>query len=250
MNFNTENILLLFLVFCLMGWFIELFYRSYKAKKVANPGFLSGPYVPLYGAGGLIAYFSSIYSDTLSTIGSLLFFITLVAVLEYFTGVFFEKVFKIRLWDYSDRKFNLKGHICPQFILYWLLLGIFFKYFLFSYFDQMVRSLTISPTQIFFLGLIYGVFLVDIVQSFNLAYRIRTTINQFGESQISPKVFALKNLYRDVSSELNRKVDLNGRTSGLKEGGLYVINYFRLTRNIREELQKIINKKLQGEEEN
>ena len=249
MNFNVENLLLLFLAFCLFGWFIELFYRSYKAKKMANPGFLSGPYVPIYGIGGFIAYFSFLYSDHLSVVGSFLFFIGLVTVVELLTGVFFEKVFKIRLWDYSDRKFDFKGHICPRFLFYWLLLGVVFKYILFTPFDRMA-GMEINPTQIFFLGLVYGVFSVDLVQSFNLAYRIRTTINQFGESQISPKVFALKNLYRDASSELNKKVDLNGKALGLKEGGLYVINYFRLTRNIREELQKAINKKLQNEKEN
>ena len=242
--------MLLFLTFSLTGWIIELTYRSLRARKITNPGFLSGPYVPIYGVGGIIAYFSSLYSDSLSVLGSLAFFIVLVSAVEYFTGLFFEKVFKIRLWDYSEEKLNLGGHICPRFIFYWLLLGVFFKFVLFSYFDFIARRADINPTHIFFIGLMYGVFLVDLVQSFNLAYRIRNTINQFGEEHISQKALALKGLYRDVSSELNKKIDLNGRASGLKEGGLYVINYFRLTRSIREELQNIITKKLENKEEN
>ncbi len=245
MGFNLENLLLLFFVFCLIGWIIELFYRSYKAKKITNPGFLSGPYVPIYGAGGIIAYFSVVYSGTLSKPGALLFFLFLVGVVEYFTGFFFEKFFKVRLWDYSDRRLNLGGHVCLRFMVNWLFLGLFFKYFLYSHFDQLARNITINSTHIFFLGLIYGVFLVDLVQSFNLAYKIRTSINQFGENHLARRVFALKNLYRDVSSELNSKMNLSEKTLGLKESGLYVVNYFRLTRNIKDELQKVVDKRLQ-----
>lgn len=41
----------LFAVGALCGWVIELFFRRLNSKKWINPGFLHGPYLPLYGFG-------------------------------------------------------------------------------------------------------------------------------------------------------------------------------------------------------
>ena len=42
----------LFFVGSLTGWVLELFYRRFVSqKKWVNPGFLSGPYLPIYGFG-------------------------------------------------------------------------------------------------------------------------------------------------------------------------------------------------------
>ncbi len=246
MDFNLENILLAYLLFAFIGWMLEVAYRSYHSKRITNPGFLSGPYLPIYGFGGLVAYFSSLYSEELTLVGSAIFFVFIVALIEYFTGFFFKKVFKIRLWDYSDQRFNIHGHACLTFLGYWFILGVFFKYVLFSDFNYLIRELPIARPQLFFLGLFYGVFIVDLVQSFNLVYRMRKVVIEFGENHISEKVFSLKNLYREVSSELNKKVALDEKKSAIKEGGIYFVNYFRLTRNIKDELQKVIEKKLKN----
>ena len=40
----------LFLSFSLIGWIIEVIYRSWAAKKFVNPGALIGPYLPIYGS--------------------------------------------------------------------------------------------------------------------------------------------------------------------------------------------------------
>ena len=43
----------LFFAGCLIGWGIEVIFRRFepsnKARKWINPGFLIGPYLPLYG---------------------------------------------------------------------------------------------------------------------------------------------------------------------------------------------------------
>ena len=43
-----------FLFFSLLGWIIEALYRSAIDRRLINPGFLAGPYLPIYGFGGLI----------------------------------------------------------------------------------------------------------------------------------------------------------------------------------------------------
>jgi uncharacterized membrane protein len=39
---------------CFVGWIIETVYRSYNEKKIVNAGFLSGPFLPIYGFGAII----------------------------------------------------------------------------------------------------------------------------------------------------------------------------------------------------
>lgn len=41
----------------------------------------------------------------------------LSSLLEYFTGMFFEKVYKKKLWDYSRFRYNIGGYICLPFSL-------------------------------------------------------------------------------------------------------------------------------------
>jgi len=55
-----SNILILAFLFfagCLIGWGIEVIFRRFepnnKARKWINPGFLIGPYLPLYGCMGV-----------------------------------------------------------------------------------------------------------------------------------------------------------------------------------------------------
>ena len=51
----------LFMSGSLIGWSIELFYRRYfdptnKERRWINPGFLTGPYLPLYGFSLMILF--------------------------------------------------------------------------------------------------------------------------------------------------------------------------------------------------
>ena len=50
--------LFIFLTGATLGWCLELIYRRYfgLARKWINPGFLSGPYLPLYGTGMCLLY--------------------------------------------------------------------------------------------------------------------------------------------------------------------------------------------------
>ena len=49
--------LFLFAVGSFLGWVLEVFYRRFfSAKKWVNPGFMKGPWVPLYGFGVLVMF--------------------------------------------------------------------------------------------------------------------------------------------------------------------------------------------------
>ena len=47
----------LFVIGSLTGYVIELFYRRFVSqKRWVNPGFMVGPYIPLYGFGVILLY--------------------------------------------------------------------------------------------------------------------------------------------------------------------------------------------------
>ena len=47
----------LFVIGSLFGWVLELFFRRFVSqKKWMNPGFLTGPYLPIYGFGVAVLY--------------------------------------------------------------------------------------------------------------------------------------------------------------------------------------------------
>jgi len=43
-----------FSCFAILGWMLEVAYRSSFSRRFINPGLLKGPYLILYGAGALI----------------------------------------------------------------------------------------------------------------------------------------------------------------------------------------------------
>lgn len=103
--------LALWLIYGVFGFIIETTYVSIGKKKFVQRGFLSGPIIPIYAFGALaILYFLSPWHKSV-----FLLFISgmfVASVLEYFGGYVMEKLFKIKLWDYSDYKYNIKGRVC------------------------------------------------------------------------------------------------------------------------------------------
>lgn len=115
--------MLFFFIYCLIGWIIESAYVSVKSFRFVNRGFLRLPLLPLYGSGAIIMLWLS-----LPVKGNLLlvflFGMAGASVLEYVTGYFMERLFKMKYWDYSNNPFNLNGYVCLGTSIAWGLLTI------------------------------------------------------------------------------------------------------------------------------
>ena len=169
----------LFVIGSLLGWVIELFFRRFVSqKKWMNPGFLIGPYLPIYGFGVIVLYGVSNIPlgitiqawDIVARIGIIGVGMTLI---EFIAGLIFIKGLKIKLWDYSNRKGNIMGIICPSFSLIWLVVGSLY-YFLFN--PILVEGISwISENLIYtyFVGAVIGAILVDFAYSVHLASKLK-----------------------------------------------------------------------------
>lgn len=175
------KLLLIFMIGTIIGWGIETFWRRFfgKARRWINPGFLNGPWLPLYGFGAIVLYIiceniSHLYIRMIS-------FIVILTILEYVAGLIFIGHFKIQLWDYSKNKGNVKGLICPLYSFLWMILGLLFSYTLFPLLQSNITHLLRNLELSFFIGIFMGIFSVDMWQSFNLASRIKTFVNESEE---------------------------------------------------------------------
>lgn len=208
----------MFITGATLGWGLEVVYRKYfgKAKTWMNPGFLSGPYLPLYGAGVCFLYIISDLNIHMSV--KILLFAVVTTSIEYLTGVFFLKVYNTRLWDYSKLRFNIQGIISPLYTLFWTLLSLFFYYVLYPYFFQQVTNLYENLEFSLFIGIFYGIIIVDVIQSFNVLNRLKAMSDALGQTQMAIHYDQLKLDIAERYDELADRVeDIGDRIEGFGE---------------------------------
>lgn len=196
------EILLIYMLGCVGGYIIELFFRTFVSqKKLVNPGFLTGPYLPMYGFGTLILYFLS--SIEMHIALRVVFFAVSLTILELVTGIIFIYHMNIKLWDYSDRKGNFKGLICPLYSLAWTVIGVVFFYAVYPFITEITYLFLDHLRLYFILGIFYGFFTVDLFITFNMAFKIRAKVRELNEGQIEKIRIDYKEFQRDTRSYLN-----------------------------------------------
>ncbi len=112
-----------FFIYSFLGWAMETCLVSASGKKFVNRGFLNGPFCPIYGIGASCVYLFL----TPAANNVLLIFaggMCLATVIEYVTATFMEFLFHAKWWDYSDKKYNLKGRVCLSISVCWGFLSV------------------------------------------------------------------------------------------------------------------------------
>lgn len=170
---------LIFFIGAVSGWIMELFFRRAAHKKWVNPGFLSGPCLPLYGFGllGLYAmssidltFISNVYLQKVVLVLAITLAMTL---LEYITGLIFIKGLKVKLWDYSTQKGNIQGIICPLFTVIWGAIGAAYNLLLHEPIKAVVAEFSVHLEFSFVVGILLGIFIIDNIHSFQVVAKIK-----------------------------------------------------------------------------
>ena len=101
----------LFFLLAVFGWLWEGFLYLFKDDMYVNRGFLTGPWLPIYGIGGdMLEVLFHRWRDR-----PVLTFVSSRAVctmLEYAAGGDLELTWGVKWWDYSQMNWNLHGRIC------------------------------------------------------------------------------------------------------------------------------------------
>lgn len=173
------TLVLLFYIGGTLGWLLELFYRRFfSAKRWINPGFLVGPCLPLYGFAlwglyGLASIDLSALHPFLQVVVRVLLMGIVMTLIEYIAGKIFIVGMHIKLWDYSQKPYNIEGIVCPEFSLYWTLLGALYCYAIHPVLHHIVDWFFDNIVLSFFLGTFFGFLIVDLCYSFRVLTKIR-----------------------------------------------------------------------------
>ena len=112
------RLILYFFVYSFLGWCAEVAFAAVTLRKLVNRGFLNGPLCPIYGFGmvALLVALGPLVKNSVAvfTVGAVL-----STLIELFGGWVLYRLFHARWWDYSDKRWNVGGFVCPQFTLLW-----------------------------------------------------------------------------------------------------------------------------------
>lgn len=224
--YNILELVFLFFTGSIIGYIFELFLRRFIHGKWVNPGFLVGPYLPIYGFGliALTIIYKIFIPLNLNPLIEILLMGISLTIIELIGGIIFLKN-NVRLWDYRDRWLNYKGVICPLFSIIWIIMSALYYYFLSKY---VINALNLLDNNILFsyiLGLFSGLMLIDFIYSTNLYAKIRKFAK---ENDITVKYEKLKIHIKEKQKEAKEKYSF--------------IFAFKQTKNLREYLNEYMEK--------
>jgi len=226
----------LFVIGSTAGYIIELLFRRFVSqKKWMNPGFMVGPYIPLYGFGVLILYGISnirIMDFNLpEAVNVLLILFTIgigLTLIELVAGLIFIKLLKMKLWDYSNQWGNFKGLICPLFSLIWFGAGVAYYFLLNPILVQALYFIAVFPIYDFFIGIVIGMMIVDFAYSLHLGIMIKKFA---GAATVK---------FDELKETISDKV-----SAGKKKGKFFVTQYLN-KESIKDFLRSYFEKQKEG----
>lgn len=140
-RYSVWSVILLFFAFSFMGWVWEVSLHLITDGVFVNRGVLHGPWLPIYGTGGvmILAVLNKFREKPLV---EFLLTIVLCGCVEYFTSWFLEITHNgEKWWDYSGYFLNLNGRICAEGLLVFGLGGMAIVYVAAPLLDDLIRKI-------------------------------------------------------------------------------------------------------------
>ena len=171
------NLVLLFFAYALLGWCIEVTLKYFQFHRFINRGFLTGPWLPIYGSGAVLITLAvdglAPLESSVGTTFALSF--VLCGTVEYMTSFVLEKRYHARWWDYSQKPMNLHGRVWIGNLILFGLGGVLIAKVLNPVFLGVFGMLTLSGREILSAGL-GGLFLADCVMSHFVLKLVKTGV--------------------------------------------------------------------------
>ncbi|MBE5866374.1 MAG: hypothetical protein E7292_09230 [Lachnospiraceae bacterium] len=153
--------ILYFFLVSFAGWLWEVGLYLVTEQAFINRGAFYGPYLPIYGVGGVLLWIVLQRFYHRKTVTFLLAMV-LCSVLEYFTGAFLEWKWGMRWWDYRGQFMNLNGHICLICSVGFGLGGTLLNCYLMPFYMRLYHKVS-SKWRKILCGVLSVIFIVDLV---------------------------------------------------------------------------------------
>lgn len=172
---KVKKYFLLFVMYSMVGWVMEILLTIVCLKKFVNRGVLIGPYLPIYGVGCLlIILLVERFKDRplLLVISSML----ICSSLEYATSFLLETLFNTRWWDYSNSFMNLNGRICLSTTVLFGILGALIVYVINPVFMNVIDKMPVGMINVLFY-FFASIMILDAATSFTSVSLIRNSFD-------------------------------------------------------------------------
>ena len=160
-KYKLTDFVVMFFVFCFVGWLWEVAYHIVSDHEFVNRGFMYGPWLPIYGVGGAgIIFILGRYKKNKLK----LFILTMLlcGIMEYLTSFVLEFFTNKAYWTYFDMSFNLNGRVCLAGLLAFAIGGFFGIYILGPLIKRKLEKLGKKRTKILCIVLT-SIFAIDLI---------------------------------------------------------------------------------------
>ena len=153
----------MFIFFAFLGWCWEVSLHLVNEGTFVNRGALHGPWLPIYGTGGVIIILALSKLRTKPVI-EFVAAIVLSGIVEYFTSLAMESAHGMRWWDYTGYYLNLDGRICAEGLITFGIIGMLVVYLVAPIMDSLLSKV---PTKVLVpvVTVLLVAFLGDVVYS-------------------------------------------------------------------------------------
>ncbi len=169
---SIKSIMIYFICFSFIGWVYEVALFLFEDHIFVNRGVLYGPWLPVYGFGGIIVYylFYRLKNKPIKIMKInirpllILIYITITAVLVELLTTYIADLFKSdwrTLWFYGDKFMNFQGRIALFPGLKFGLIGLLVIYLIIPLIDKFKNSNRKITTVITYIIIL--LFVIDVI---------------------------------------------------------------------------------------
>lgn len=140
-HYSVWSLIMLFFIFSLIGWCWEVSIHLVLDGVFVNRGTLHGPWLPIYGSGGvlLLTLLNRVRNHPVIQFFSIIF---VCGIVEYGTSYYLETFYEgKKWWDYSGYFLNLNGRICAEGLLVFGIGGMVIVYVAAPLLDNRIREI-------------------------------------------------------------------------------------------------------------
>ena len=146
-NYSIVSLIQLFFTYAFVGWCWEVFLYLAQDGVFVNRGTMHGPWLPIYGVGGLLIMI--LLKPLREHPGKLLLgSVFICGMVEYWTAWGLETFAHKKWWDYSGYYLNLHGRICLEGLLVFGLAGMAFTYIFSPWLDDFYQHMKMKNRKI------------------------------------------------------------------------------------------------------
>ena len=137
---TIKRYLYYFFIFAIAGYLWEVLVNIFTLFRLANPGTMYGPWLPIYGWFVLLLLLLPDGAKDRPMKVFLVSFI-MIGIIEYATSAFLEHFYHTKWWDYSRYLFDINGRVCLEALFVFSSLSILIIHYVVPKLDKLFNKI-------------------------------------------------------------------------------------------------------------